>query len=370
MTALTSPRGTSETILDSAPGAWTRTAPASPPPGEAPSPADVTRLRDAILAKLTYALGRDRAEASDRDWFAATALAVRDRIVDAASAGGTAPRKRVYYLSLEFLIGRLLSDGVGNLGLNATARAALAELGVDYDAVSRAEPDAALGNGGLGRLAACFMESMASLAIPAFGYGIRYDHGLFRQSLAEGWQRETPETWLADGNPWEFQRPSVAYAIGFGGRVAMMADPDGTVRHTWSPAETVMAQAYDTPVVGWRGRHVNALRLWRARAADPIDLTRFNGGDHVGALAESARVEAISRVLYPGDSTAEGQELRLRQEFFFTSASLQDLLARHRDERGDLRSLPDHAAIQLNDTHPSIAVAELMRLLEIGRAHV
>jgi glycogen phosphorylase len=343
--------------------AWAPVAPRQG--GDRPADADpavVTALRDAIVEKLTYALGRDRVEATDRDWFAATALALRDRIVEAGRAAPT-PRKRVYYLSLEFLIGRLLSDGVGNLGLADAARAALADLGVDYDAVSRAEPDAALGNGGLGRLAACFMESMATLSIPATGYGIRYDHGLFRQSISDGWQRETPETWLAEGNPWEFQRNGTVYPIGFGGRVTMSERADGTVAHVWHPGEVVLAQAYDTPVVGWRAKHVNQLRLWRARAADPIDLNRFNGGDHVGALAESTRVEAISRVLYPGDSTAEGLELRLRQEFFFTSASLQDLIARHREERGDLRSLPDHAAIQLNDTHPSIAVAELMRLL-------
>ncbi len=323
----------------------------------------VVDLREAIRGKLALVLGKTPETARPRDWFAATALALRDRIVEAdLPKAGQTPNKRVYYLSLEFLIGRLMSDALNNLGLTETVRAALAELGIDIDAVQEAEPDAALGNGGLGRLAACFMESMASLKIPAYGYGIRYDHGLFRQSFKDGWQQEAPETWLAEGNPWEFARPEATYRIGFGGAVTMSASEAGIARH-WQPAETVLALAHDVPVVGWRGRQVNRLRLWKAEACAPIDLARFNGGDHVGALAERMRAEAISRVLYPSDASAEGQELRLRQEYFFTSASLQDLVARHKAERGDLRSLPDHAAIQLNDTHPAIAVPELMRIL-------
>ncbi|WP_238296791.1 glycogen/starch/alpha-glucan phosphorylase, partial [Methylobacterium soli] len=289
---------------------------------------------------------------------------LRDRIVEACMAGEQAiPNKRVYYLSLEFLIGRLLSDAMNNLGLVETTRAALRDLGIALDTVEGAEPDAALGNGGLGRLAACFMESMASLSIPAIGYGIRYDHGLFRQSLEDGWQREAPETWLAEGNPWEFVRPEATYAIGFGGSVTLSAVSEGVIRRHWQPAETVLAVAHDVPVVGWRGRHVNTLRLWKAEAEAPIELAQFNGGDHIGAVANRARAEAISRVLYPSDSSTAGQELRLRQEYFFTSASLQDLIRRHVAERGDVRSLQDHAAIQLNDTHPAIAVPELMRLL-------
>nr|WP_244473793.1 glycogen/starch/alpha-glucan phosphorylase [Methylobacterium sp. Leaf112] len=324
----------------------------------------VADLREAILAKLAYAIGKTPQNARERDWFAATALALRDRIVDACMANGeSVPNKRVYYLSLEFLIGRLLSDAMNNLGLVETTRAALRDLGVDLDTVEGAEPDAALGNGGLGRLAACFMESMASLSIPAIGYGIRYDHGLFRQSLEDGWQKEAPETWLAEGNPWEFVRPEATYTIGFGGHVTMSAVSEGVIRRHWHPAETVQAVAHDVPVVGWRGRHVNTLRLWKAEAEAPVELARFNGGDHIGAVAARSRAEAISRVLYPSDSSDSGQELRLRQEYFFTSASLQDLVRRHAAERGDLRTLPDHAAIQLNDTHPAIAVPELMRLL-------
>ena len=324
----------------------------------------VVDLREAIRAKLGIVLGTTPENARPRDWFVATALALRDRIAEAGLPNaGKIPHKRVYYLSLEFLIGRLMSDALNNLGLTETTRAALRELGVDLDAVQDAEPDAALGNGGLGRLAACFMDSMASIGIPAVGYGIRYDHGLFRQSFEDGWQREAPETWLAEGNPWEFVRPDAAYTIGFGGTVTLSSPNEGVIRRHWQPAETVRAVAHDIPVVGWRGRHVNRLRLWKAEAGEPVDLARFNGGDHVGAVAARMRAEAISRVLYPSDSSADGQELRLRQEYFFTSASLQDLIARHVMERGDVRSLPDHAAIQLNDTHPAIAVPELMRLL-------
>ncbi len=328
---------------------------------------DVASLRRAIVAKLTYSVGKDPIVASDRDWFVAVALTARDRIVErwmpSTRSSYSQGRKRVYYLSLEFLIGRLLADSLNNLGLTDLMRTALAELGVDLDRLREVEPDAALGNGGLGRLAACFMESMATLSIAAYGYGIRYNHGLFRQTIQDGWQREFPESWLSSGNPWEFERPEVDYSIGFGGRVEQVTAADGTTSHAWRPAETVSAVAYDIPVVGWRGKHVNTLRLWSARAPDPLRLDTFNRGDHVGALAERSRANAISQVLYPSDETPAGQELRLRQEYFFSSASLQDLLRRHVRQYGDPRTLPDKAAIQLNDTHPSIAVPELMRLL-------
>ncbi|MDR4308356.1 glycogen/starch/alpha-glucan phosphorylase [Chelatococcus sambhunathii] len=336
-------------------------------PADAPdSSAEAKKLSKEILAELTYSVGRTPAKASNRDWFVATALAVRDRIVDRWTLEHDPerpkPAKRVYYLSLEFLIGRLLFDALHNLGLTEETREALAGLGVDLDKVRTAEPDAALGNGGLGRLAACFMDSMASIGVPAFGYGIRYDHGLFRQGMRDGWQQEYPEDWLSFGNPWEFPHPEIDYPIGFGGYVEqVMQGPEP--RHVWRPAETVEAVAFDTPVVGWRGKHVNTLRLWSARAPDPISLDAFNRGDYVGALADRVRIESISKVLYPSDETPAGQELRLRQEYFFTSASLQDLIHRHTAENGDVRSLADHVAIQLNDTHPSIAVPELMRIL-------
>ena len=333
----------------------------------APPTDAVVAFRKSILERLTYTVGKDPGHALEHDWFIATAFSVRDQIVnrwmDATRKTYHDGRKRVYYFSLEFLIGRLLFDALGNLGLTEIARAALRDLGIDLDRLRKLEPDAALGNGGLGRLAACFMESMATLAIPAHGYGIRYDHGIFRQVLKDGWQVELPEDWLSSGNPWEFERPEVSYTIGFGGTVDVVRNEEEVTRYVWHPAETVNAVGYDTPIAGWRGRHVNTLRLWSARATDPISLEEFNRGDNVGALADRVRLEAISRVLYPSDETAAGHELRLRQEFFFASASLQDLLRRHKQQHGDLASLADHVAIQLNDTHPAIAIPELMRLL-------
>jgi glycogen phosphorylase len=329
--------------------------------------AEVADFRAAVLDKLTYAVGKDPEHAFDHDWFEAIALAARDHMVDHwmdhTRRAYRRSQKRVYYLSLEFLIGRLLYDSLSNLGLLDIARDALEGLNVDLERIRLLEPDAALGNGGLGRLAACFMESMSTLGIAAHGYGIRYEHGLFRQALVDGWQQEQTENWLDFGNPWEFERAEVIYPISFGGSVETVQDSHGQQRQVWSPGETVRAVAYDTPVVGWRGASVNTLRLWRARALEELHLERFNAGDHLGAVAEVARAESISRVLYPADSTEAGQELRLRQEYFFVSASLQDLLRRHLNMHQNLLNLPDAAAIQLNDTHPSIAVAELMRLL-------
>ena len=320
-------------------------------------------LADSILDTLVHRIGKDAQAARPHDWLAATILTVRNDIVErwmaSTKAAHAAGAKRVYYLSLEFLIGRLLRDAVTNLQRSREVTRALALHGVDLAALEEIEPDAALGNGGLGRLAACFMESMASLALPAYGYGIRYVNGMFRQRIDDGWQVEMPESWLAHGNPWEFERRESAYFVGFGGEVT--ATDSGQIH--WSPAEAVEAMAVDTPVVGWRGKHVNTLRLWTARAFDPIKLDRFNAGDFTGALADQLRAETLTRVLYPNDSTAAGQELRLRQEYFFSSASIQDIVRRHIQYFGDIRTLPDKAAIQLNDTHPAVSVAELMRLL-------
>ncbi len=320
-------------------------------------------LADSILDTLVHRIGKDAQAALPHDWLAATILTVRNDIVErwmaSTKAAHAAGAKRVYYLSLEFLIGRLLRDAVTNLQRSREVTRALALHGVDLAALEEIEPDAALGNGGLGRLAACFMESMASLALPAYGYGIRYVNGMFRQRIDDGWQVEMPESWLAHGNPWEFERRESAYFVGFGGEVT--ATDSGQIH--WSPAEAVEAMAVDTPVVGWRGKHVNTLRLWTARAFDPIKLDRFNAGDFTGALADQLRAETLTRVLYPNDSTAAGQELRLRQEYFFSSASIQDIVRRHIQYFGDIRTLSDKAAIQLNDTHPAVSVAELMRLL-------
>ncbi|RWK86806.1 MAG: glycogen/starch/alpha-glucan phosphorylase [Mesorhizobium sp.] len=329
---------------------------------------DPRTLAEEVLMSLKYRVGKDTTVATPYDWLTASIKVVRDRVVDhwiqATKEAYDQQEKRVYYLSLEFLIGRLMRDAFSNLGLMENMREALASLGVDLDLIAGLEPDAALGNGGLGRLAACFMESMATVDIPAHGYGIRYANGMFRQEIHDGWQVELPETWLDHGNPWEFERRERSFEVGFGGSVESITSKDGRLeRHVWRPNEHVLAVAYDTPVAGWRAKRVNTLRLWSGMPIDPILLDKFNAGDHIGALAESNKADALSRVLYPADSHMAGQELRLRQEYFFSTASLQDIVQRHLSQYGDLRSLPDKAAIHLNDTHPAVAVPELMRLL-------
>jgi glycogen phosphorylase len=329
--------------------------------------AQVAELKKTIEIKLLYIVGKDPAHASIHDWYIATALAARDRVVDrwvdTTRQTYSHSEKRVYYLSLEFLIGRLLTDSIANLDMMAEFRTALGELGVDYEAVRAVEPDAALGNGGLGRLAACYMESMASVGLAGFGYGIRYDHGLFRQQIRDGWQIEVPEDWLTVGNPWEFERAEVTFPVGFGGRVEPKNGTGAAAKFVWRPAEYVVAVAYDTPVVGWQGNRINTLRLWSARPSEPMAFDEFNRGQYLDAFAEQVRATAISRVLYPDDSTPAGQELRLKQEYFFTSASLQDMVRRHLSQYGTVATLPKAATVQLNDTHPALAVAELVRIL-------
>ena len=315
-----------------------------------------------IQRVMVAQLGQEPARAKSSQWLQASILALRGHMTDQwladAQAAYGQQRKRVYYLSAEFLIGRMLRDTLHNMGLMEILHEALATLNVDLDIAATLEPDAALGNGGLGRLAACFMESMASLDIPAHGYGIRYRHGLFKQGIEHGQQTEAPETWLENGNPWEVPRPTRKFSVGFGGTIS------GThTNATWQPAEIIFAMAYDTPVAGWRGKRINSLRLWQARPLRVLDLAAFNAGDHLNAQAEEARAEAINRVLYPGDTSPAGHELRLRQQYFFVSASLQDIVRRHLIQFATLDNLSDHVAIHLNDTHPSIAIAELMRLL-------
>jgi len=332
-----------------------------------PRSVDRDGIKKAILGKLIYAVGKDPEHATIHDWFFATALATRDRMVDAWMQSTrdiyAHDRKRVYYLSLEFLIGRILADTLNNLALTGQVEQALGELGVDAEAVLKAEPDAALGNGGLGRLAACFMESMATLGIAGFGYGIRYEHGLFKQGLDRGWQVERPEDWLAFGNPWEFERPEAVYPIRFGGHVRDTVDANGKRRFVWEGGQRVLAVAYDTMIAGHGGKHINTLRLWSGQSGNLIDLEAFNRGDYREAVGEQIAAESISRVLYPNDATQAGQELRLKQEYFFTAASLMDILRRHLSRHDSLDNLADHVALQLNDTHPAIAVPELLRLL-------
>jgi starch phosphorylase len=319
-------------------------------------------LQQRVTQHLTYTLGKDKAHASLYDWRMAVSYAVRDILIEpwfeATRKTYEAQGKRVYYLSMEFLIGRILEDAMVNLGLLETVRDVLHSEGIALRDVIEDEPDAALGNGGLGRLAACFLESMSTLACPAYGYGIRYEHGLFRQKFEGGRQVEHPEDWLTQPHPWEFERPEARYTIPFKGHVEMQ---DG--RAIWHAGETVYAKAYDMPVVGWQGKWANTLRLWGAHPTELFDLERFNSGDYTAAAAPEALARTLSRVLYPEDTTDSGKELRLKQEFFLTSAALQDILRRFLSEYDDLALLPEKVAIQMNDTHPALAGPELIRLL-------
>ena len=320
-------------------------------------------LGEAVLRHLIYSVGKDKSHASLHDWNVALSLAVRDRLVEGwietTRRIYDTKQKRVYYLSMEFMIGRMLEDNLTNLGLLDEAVAFLKDEGLDVADVINAEQDAALGNGGLGRLAACFMDSMSTTGVAGMGYGIRYQHGIFRQRVEDGWQMEEPEDWLRRGNSWEFRRPESVYEIGFGGHVTH----DEAGRATWHPAEAVEAVAFDMPIAGWEGAHVNTLRLWSARASTHMNLQTFNDGDFIAAARQQVLAETISKVLYPGDHTPQGRELRLKQEVFFTAASLRDMIRRFFTNYDDLSKLGDHVAVQLNDTHPAIAVAELIRIL-------
>ena len=342
-------------------------APTTPSAGPATfdvdSPArDLAALKRAIANKLLFTVGKDPEAAKPVDWLHAAAYAVRDQLVErwmrTTRAKNGQDVKRVYYLSMEFLMGRTFSNALIALDLHATLRKALAELGVDMDAVVELEPDAALGNGGLGRLAACFLDSMATLGIPGHGYGIRYDYGMFRQTVVDGRQVEVPDYWLNATNPWEFPRPEVTYRIQFGGHVVRHGD-----RHEWVDSHDVRAMAYDTIIPGYGTQATNTLRLWSAKATEEIDLNAFNRGNYLVAVERKNHSENVSRVLYPDDSTPSGRELRLHQEYFFVSASVQDLLRRYLRQHSTFDELSAKVSIHLNDTHPVLAIPELMRLL-------
>ena len=309
-----------------------------------------------------FSIGKDPQAARAEDWLQAAALAVRDHLVERWMATTRAQyqqdSKRVYYLSMEFLMGRSFSNAMLALGLHDRVRQALADFGVDMEQVVELEPDAALGNGGLGRLAACFLDSMATLNVPGFGYGIRYDYGMFRQTVKEGQQVEVPDYWLQHGNVWEFPRSEVSYRVQFGGRVIT----EGS-RRAWVDAKHVRAMAFDSVVPGYDTQAANTLRLWSAKADEEIDLMAFNRGSYLEAVEAKNHSENVSRVLYPDDSTDSGRRLRLQQEYFFVSASVQDLLRRYLSSNDNLLALSDKVSIHLNDTHPVLAIPELMRLL-------
>jgi len=315
---------------------------------------------------LKYSQDADMYHTTQEGRYNALALTVRDRIIHQWNQSRKTQRsqsaKRVYYLSLEFLMGRAMTNNIINLGIEEEVRKALSSLGYTYEELSEVEPDAGLGNGGLGRLAACFLDSMATLEIPAYGYGIRYNYGIFRQQIKNGWQAEQPDNWLRDGNPWEVIRPDVVYPVQFGGEVQVIRE-HGRDQFKWSGSEIVQGIAYDTPIIGYGCKTVNTLRLWSAKSPEEFNFHEFNDGDYTEAVRSKISAENLSQVLYPNDTLYMGKELRLKQQYFFVACSLADIVRRFKREKQSWTNFPSFAAIQLNDTHPSLAVPEMMRIL-------
>jgi starch phosphorylase len=331
------------------------------------TPPTTDELRRSFLYHLHHTLVKDKYSATKPDLYMALAYAVRDllaeRWLDTQQAYYRNDAKRVYYLSMEFLMGRTLNNALINLGLREEWDTVLKELGLDIAELQEMEWDAGLGNGGLGRLAACFLDSLATMQLPAYGYGIRYEYGMFYQKIADGAQVEVPDNWLRYPNPWEFDRQEHLHPVKFGGRVVEFTDRDGTVRHSWVDCDEVMALAYDFPIPGYRNDTVNTMRLWSAKSSRDFDLRFFNEGNYIGSVESKMKTENISKVLYPADHMAEGKQLRLRQEYFLASATVQDIFYRFAKKHDDLSQLPDKVAIQLNDTHPVLAIPELLRIL-------
>ena len=327
---------------------------------------DKPSIQGAFLEHLFYTVGKDNHNAHRRDAYVALANVVRDRLMQrwirTQQTYYEANAKRVYYLSLEFLMGRALANNLISIGLYDEVAKILGEFGINLTDLCEQEPDAGLGNGGLGRLAACFLDSMATLALPGYGYGIRYEFGIFDQVIRNGAQVERPEQWLRFGNPWEFARPEYLVPVKFYGRCAQRME-EGRLRTEWVDTQDVLGMPHDTPVAGFRNDTVNTLRLWRARATDEFDLGVFNAGDYLQAVEKKEVSENISKVLYPNDSYPEGKELRLKQQYFFVSCSIQDIVRRHLTTHEDFTTFSDKVAIQLNDTHPAIAIPELLRVL-------
>ncbi|MEI8243358.1 MAG: glycogen/starch/alpha-glucan phosphorylase [bacterium] len=315
---------------------------------------------------LRYTLAKDRFNATDLDRYMALAWSVRDRLIERWSATRQTHYgrnvKRVYYLSLEFLIGRLLGNNVINLQMEEMCRQAMADAGLDWNDLRDHETDAGLGNGGLGRLAACFLDSMSTLKLPAVGYGLRYNYGIFKQKIVGGAQVEEPDHWLKNGYPWEIVRPEHTQTVLFEGRMEAV-QIDGRTEWRWLDAKPVLGVPYDLPIVGYGGEVVNTLRLWSAQATDEFDFDDFNRGSYVAAVENKVLAENLTKVLYPNDNVLEGKELRLRQQYFFVSCTIQDILRRFRAEGNPWSALPDKVAVQLNETHPALAIPELMRLL-------
>ena len=328
---------------------------------------DPDSLQESFVNHLEFSLAKDEYSATDHDRFTALALTVRDRLIErwieTQQTYYREDAKRVYYLSLEFLMGRALGNSLINLGIYDEMKEGLAELGYDLEELRGEEGDAGLGNGGLGRLAACFLDSMATLELPAYGYGLRYEYGIFTQRIYDGFQAEAPDNWLRYGNPWEIPRPEFLYTVQFYGRIHQYTDDKGRLHANWVDTGKVMAMAYDTPVPGYRKNTVNTLRLWAAKATREFDLEPFNYGDYEKAVEDKSLSETITRVLYPNDNFFVGRELRLKQQYFFVSATLQDIIRRYRKTHKEFDLFAARQAIQLNDTHPAIAIPELMRIL-------
>ena len=327
---------------------------------------DPASIQNDYAEHLKYELGRDRYTATKHNRYVALSRAIRDRLIDrwidTQQAHHNDKVKRVYYLSLEFLMGRALGNNVINFKFQDSVEKALDELGIDWEELRDIEVDAGLGNGGLGRLAACFLDSLATLQIPAVGYGLRYNYGIFRQTIENGYQVEHPDDWLQDGNPWEIQRPELRIPVRFEGRVEQWTE-NGRTRYRWVNAKPVLGMAYDTPIVGYGGHTVNTLRLWSAHATEDFDFEDFNRGDYVAAIASKTEAENLTKVLYPNDLHYTGKELRLKQQYLFVACSLWDIVRRFKHDKEPWTAFPDRVAIQMNDTHPSLAVPELMRLL-------
>lgn len=324
-------------------------------------------LKIDIQRHLRHTLAKDEYSSTDWDNYRSLVLTILDRLhdrwIDTQQNYYTTDAKRVYYISMEYLIGRLLDSTLINLGILEETKKAIEELGLDYDEIRESEWDAGLGNGGLGRLAACFLDSMATLGIPGYGYGIRYDYGIFYQKIVNGYQHEAPDQWLRFGNPWDIIRPKVCYPVQFHGESVPYTDSEGRLRFKWQHGDEINAMAYDTPVPGYRNDVVNNLRLWKATSSTTFDLDSFNQGQYIDSMRDIQLHENISRILYPNDKVFVGQELRLKQEYFLVSATMQDILRRFKKKNGDWRKLPEKVAIQCNDTHPNLAVPELMRSL-------
>ncbi|MFH1279910.1 MAG: glycogen/starch/alpha-glucan phosphorylase [Candidatus Eisenbacteria bacterium] len=327
----------------------------------------VHEFQEAIRRHVRYSLGREWKNLSGREIFTAVALAVRDHLVDlmfeTENRYREADAKRLYYLSMEYLMGRSLGNNLINLGLFDIAREALDRMGIDLEDVRDGESDAALGNGGLGRLAACFLDSLATMNLPGFGYGINYEYGLFRQQISSGQQREKPDHWRSYGTPWQIERPDEACIVPVDGRVESLRDGQGKDHPVWRDWRILVGVPYDMPIVGYGGRTTNTLRLYSARSSHEFDVGIFNGGDYLRAVEQKVASETISKVLYPSDLIEAGKELRLLQEYFFVACALWDISQKYLRRRVSFDDFPSKVAIQLNDTHPSLAIAELMRIL-------